>query len=87
MKNFLFLLVTLTAITVSAKKIDFGGAIEQSQQERIQTAGQIQDYLDVGKSHMQERKPMADAKRDLFRGVASTPTEVKPQLQLVADIK
>lgn len=87
MKNFLFILVTLATITVSAKKIDFGSAIEQSHQERLQTAEQIQDYLEVSKSHMQERKPAAEAKKDLFRGVQVGPIEIKEAVHVVADVK
>lgn len=80
MKAVLILLVSLTTISVSAKKIDFNGAIEQSQQEKAQTAEQIQNYLEVGKSHMIERKPQAEAKKNLFRGDSES-------LQLVADVK
>lgn len=89
MKTVLILLVSLTTISVSAKKIDFSGAIEQSHQERIQTAEQIKEYLAVGTSHMQERQPQAEAKKNLFRGVSSTSVEIKHELQpvqLIADV-
>lgn len=82
MKAVLILLVSLMTVTVSAKsvKIDFSAAIEQSQQERTQTAEQIQDYLEVAKPHMQERMPLAEAKKNLFRGASES-------VQLVADVK
>lgn len=80
MKAVLILIVSLTTITVSAKKIDFSSAIEQSQQERTHTATQIQEYLEVRKSHMVERKPQAEAKKNLFRGENES-------VQLVADVK
>lgn len=90
MKHFLFLLVSLMTISVSAKKIDFSAAIEKSQQEKVQTAEQIQDYLEVSKSHMDDRKPLAEAKKNLFRAPASVESEIKNSsetIQLIADVQ
>lgn len=90
MKHTLFLLVSVMTISVSAKKIDFSAAIEKSQQEKSQTAVQIQDYLEVSKSHMDERKPLAEVKKNLFRAPASIQSEandIQESAQLIADVK